>query len=102
MDFYATAGQIEEHIAAGFVVQGVVAPCGHRAIEILQVQNVGAHALGFLYGGDNAFQQEGIGDTDNERSWCSTVDADAAEVGLHCHVRFYDAGVWNGFDDVEE
>ena len=53
-------------------------------------------------GGYDTFEEEGVGDADDEGARGAAVDADALEIGLHGHVGFDDACIGDGADKVDE
>lgn len=55
VDFDAAAGEIEEGVAGGFVVERVVASRRRWTIEVLKVEDVWAGFVARFCGGDDAF-----------------------------------------------
>ncbi len=102
MHFYAAAGEVEDRVSARLVVERVVPARGHGAVEVLEVEDVWTSFVAYLCGGDDAFEQERVGNSYDEGTGRSAVDADAAEFGLHGHVGFDDSGIRDGADEVEE
>lgn len=102
VDFYAAAWKIEECVSTALVVERVVAACWDGAVEVLEIEDVRSGFVAAFCGGDDAFEQEWVGDANDEGAWSAAVNADALEVCLHGHVGLYDAGIGDRTDEVDE
>lgn len=102
MNLDAAARQVEKSVLTNFVVERVVAAGGHQAIEVLEVEDVRSGLVAAFCGGDDAFEEKRVCDTDDEGARGTAVDANALEIGLHGHVWFDDACIGDGADEVDE
>lgn len=81
--FDAATGQIEESVAAGFVMKGMMSFGWYGPIKSLQVEYMRSCPLSCFYCTDNALQQERVGDTDDEGIRGASINAHGNEIGLH-------------------
>lgn len=85
--------EVEEGVAARFVVDGMVPAGWDGAVEVLKVEDVWSHPVAAFCCCDDALEKEGVCDADDEGLRCAAVDAYAFEVGLHGHVRFNNSSI---------
>lgn len=88
--------------AAGAVVQGVMPFYGDGSFEAVQVENVWTGSFGVGGRAEDAFEEEGVGDSDDEGTGGAAVEANRAEFGLHGHIGFGFAGIGDRADEVDE